>query len=251
MTTGVDPCNYFPRGLQQPDHGYRFALDSLLLACFAKPKKGDNVLELGTGCGVVALGFMLHNYLLSSNLRVTGLDIQPEMVRCARENSRILGLQYNCAFEVQDVRNVQDQSIIQAESCDLVLCNPPYRATGQGRQSPSQEKNWARFETRAGLQDFLQAAFFILKNKAHLAMIYPAQRLDFLLQELQEQRLQPKNLCLVHARNNVQASLALVQARKNGGMGLEIQPPIFLYTQDKRKNIVTRQTAEFCPFAVK
>src|ERR1700704_6101601 len=37
----------------QPVTGYRFAIDSILLADFARPRRQDRVLELGCGCGVI------------------------------------------------------------------------------------------------------------------------------------------------------------------------------------------------------
>ncbi|MFO8032270.1 MAG: methyltransferase [Desulfohalobiaceae bacterium] len=236
----------FPRGLSQPQAGHRFAVDSLLLACFARPKPGDRVLDLGSGCGVVALGLLLHNP--GVELQVTGLDLEQAMVACARENARILGLQESCEFLVQDIREARGQGELTAESCDLVLCNPPYRAQGRGRQSPSLEKNRARFEVHSSLEDFLQVGSFALKNKAHLALVYPAQRLDYLLQLLSEYRLRAKGLRLVHGRIDSPASLALVLARKNGGPGLEVQPPLFLYTRDKKTNRPTQQALQFCPF---
>ena len=41
--------------LLQPVQGYRFSLDALLLADFARLPVGASVADLGTGCGVIPL----------------------------------------------------------------------------------------------------------------------------------------------------------------------------------------------------
>jgi tRNA1Val (adenine37-N6)-methyltransferase len=41
--------------LIQPRHGYRFSIEAVLLARFARATTRDRVLELGAGCGVVSI----------------------------------------------------------------------------------------------------------------------------------------------------------------------------------------------------
>ena len=41
--------------LHQSTHGYRFALEAFLLADFVPAPAPDPLIDLGTGCGVVAL----------------------------------------------------------------------------------------------------------------------------------------------------------------------------------------------------
>ncbi|MFP4672544.1 MAG: tRNA1(Val) (adenine(37)-N6)-methyltransferase [Desulfohalobiaceae bacterium] len=238
--------SYFPRGLKQPEKGHRFAVDSLLLACLPEPGPGSRVLELGSGCGVVSLGLVLANPGL--DLQVLGLDLDRELTACARENAGLLGLEASCEFRVQDIRQLREQRQLGPESFDLVLANPPFRQQGRGRSSPSQKKTRARQEAQAGLEEFLHQGCFALKNKGQLGLLYTASRLDHLLQLLPRYRLAAKSLRLVHGRVDSPAGLALVMARKNGGPGLEVQPPLFLYTLDRSRNRLTRQARQFCPF---
>ncbi|MDA8179486.1 MAG: hypothetical protein M0T69_08110, partial [Deltaproteobacteria bacterium] len=41
--------------IRQPERGYRFSIDSVILAGFAAPYCRGAVLDLGTGCGVLLL----------------------------------------------------------------------------------------------------------------------------------------------------------------------------------------------------
>ena len=45
--------------VNQPKTGYRFAIDALLLADFARVSPGQVVIDLGTGSGIVALSLAL------------------------------------------------------------------------------------------------------------------------------------------------------------------------------------------------
>lgn len=59
--------------------GYRFSLDAVLLARFLEIKGGEEIVDLGTGNGVIPL--ILAS--LYSSVRVVGLEVQVEMVKRA------------------------------------------------------------------------------------------------------------------------------------------------------------------------
>jgi tRNA1(Val) A37 N6-methylase TrmN6 len=235
---------YFPRGLVQPDGGYRFGADSLLLACYPRPREGDRFLELGAGCGAVSLGMLLH--ARASGLRGLGVDRNPDMVRAARDNAQSLGFSESFRAEEADVRSLRGSQLIAPESFDLVLVNPPYRRPEQGRQSPVEAESAARVERETGLEDFLRAAAYALKNKGLVCIVFLAERLPYLLRTLGACRLEPKRMRPVQGRPDRSASQVLVEARKNGGEGLEAEPALVLYSGEKGG--LSREALRFCPF---
>ncbi|MEF8822685.1 MAG: methyltransferase domain-containing protein [Desulfohalobiaceae bacterium] len=235
---------YFPRGLSQPEQGYRFAADSLLLACYPRSGEGDRFLELGAGCGAVSLGMLLHSG--ASRLEGLGVDRDPEMVRAAAENAQRLGLGDRFRAETADVRSVRESSLIQPETFDLVLFNPPYRRPQQGRQSPVEAENRARVEKSAGVEDFVRAAAYAVKNKGLVHLVFLAERLSPLMRALSQSRLEPKRMRPVHGRAGRSASQVLIEARKNGGEGLSVEPPLILYSGESGG--LSEQALRFCPF---
>jgi tRNA1Val (adenine37-N6)-methyltransferase len=56
----------------QPRHGYRFSVDSLLLADFVRIRKFDHILDIGTGCGVIAMVLAKKH----SNVKIVALEKQ-------------------------------------------------------------------------------------------------------------------------------------------------------------------------------
>jgi tRNA1(Val) A37 N6-methylase TrmN6 len=93
------------------------------------------------------------------------------------------------------------------------------------------------------VQDFLQAAAYALANKGRLSLVYLAERLPFLLHQLQACRLEAKEMLLVHSRSAAQAKLVLITAQKNVQAGLVVRAPLFL---DRAEDI-----EEFCSLLTK
>jgi tRNA1Val (adenine37-N6)-methyltransferase len=243
MTNQVDAARArFPSGLVQPENGFRFAVDSLLLACFAP--SSSRVMDLGTGCGVIGLAYLLRH---RGQANVLGVDESGQMISCARANAGVLGLT-DAFHPVQaDVLSFRQAHEIQAGSFDLVLLNPPFREPCSGRVSRDPEKRAARFEGRAVLGEFLDGAAYVLSNRRSLCLVYLAERVAPLLETLRAKRLEPKRLLLVHGHASAPAKIILVEAKKNGRPGLRVEPPLLLYT-DGAGGELTEAAGEYCPF---
>lgn len=252
----------FPRGLTQPETGWRFSLDALLLGAFASPRPQARVLDLGCGCGPAGLWLLLRD--AAPGVTVTGLDISPDMVRAARENAVRLGLSPAFSAHVLDVRETRlraaalpspDAFCPRPESFDHVLCNPPYRPLGAGRHSPHAGRRQAKSESSGTLSDFLDAAAFFLANRGVLSLVYPAPRLTGLFAALAGNKLEPKTVLPVLSHPTRPARLVLVSAVKNGGRELILPPPLVLYrgpdlpddASPAGKPRLSDQALAFCP----
>ncbi len=240
-----DPAAYFPRGLSQPENGFKFSTDALLLACFIPVTAKATLLDLGTGCGVVALGALLRSKKLQ---RAVGCDKDADMVDAAMENGRRLGQDQRFEPLRLDVRNIRESAAIEPESFDLVALNPPYRIPGCGRVPDSEQVRQARFETQADLAAFLDAAAYAVRNKGIVCMVHLAERLCDVLGELRRRKLEPKRLLPVHGKAGDTAKLLLVEARKNGRQGLAMEGGLTLYSGQGAESRLTRQALSFCPF---
>lgn len=232
---------YFPRGLSQPETGFRFSMDALLLASFAGQAGRGRALDLGTGCGVVGLALALSH----PDFFVTGLDVDPTMLRHARINAARLGLTERFGLVRSDVRRPGG---LLPESMDLVVANPPYRDMSTGRACPDKNKTTARFEDQAGLIDFSRAAAFFLGNRKSCCLIHLAERIDHVLSALTSCRLRPKEILFIHPLADRPARLVLVRAVKNGGTGLTVLPPLVTHSRLGRDMILNPGIVEFCPW---
>lgn len=99
-----------------PDDVYFPADDSILLADAAAGLSG-NVLEIGCGCGIASL------VISKTADLVTGVDINPEAVICAKANAEHNKIT-NADFIKSDLF-----SNIEKTAFDAILFNPPYLPT--------------------------------------------------------------------------------------------------------------------------
>jgi tRNA1(Val) A37 N6-methylase TrmN6 len=206
--------------------GYRFSIDAVLAAHFCRPAARDCVLDLGCGCGIISL-IMAYRH---PDIRVTGIEIQPDLVQLARDNIGANELQPRLTVLEGDFCEIS--KLVQPESFDIVVSNPPYRQQGRGRVNPDDQKARARHEIDAGLPDLVRAAAFGLKNRGRVVLIYPAARLVPLMTELKKNSLELKKIQPVYSYPGCQdARLVLIEAVKNGGEEVRILPPFFIYSE--------------------
>jgi tRNA1Val (adenine37-N6)-methyltransferase len=214
--------------LYQKKQGYRFSIDSILLADFATIRSRNKVIDLGTGNGIVPL-ILAYRY---SSILVTGVEIQRQMADRAARNIRLNGYEDRIVIAQMDIASIGER--FKPESFDSVICNPPYRQASSGRLNLASEKQIARHELKATLDDFVRAAAFLLKNKGCFACIQLGDRTVDLVSAMRSAGLEPKRLRTVHAFSEAKASMVLVEAVKRGRKGVDILPPLILY--DSAKN---------------
>jgi tRNA1Val (adenine37-N6)-methyltransferase len=204
--------------LIQSKTGYRFSVDALLLAQFATVRKADVIVDLGTGCGVLALLLLLTKPLG----RAYGLEIQSELAGQARRNAVLNGFEDRMEVVRGDIRNPP----FREGFADLVICNPPYRPARSGRINPDRRRAIARHEILASLDHILAAGKKTLKSRGRFSIIYPASRAADVMAKMRLQGLEPKRVRVVYPGPMERAKLILVEARSGGAGGLIIEPPI-------------------------
>lgn len=155
--------------IRQPRKGYRFSVDSVLLAHFIDIRPGEQALEIGSGSGVVSLLLAA----LHSDIRITALEVQPRLAEFCRYNVRM-----NRAKNIQVVE--ADAAAFCSKSgqrCyDLMFSNPPYRKRGSGKLNPDLEKAIARHELKMQMEDLFVCASNLLKENGRLTVILPEFR---------------------------------------------------------------------------
>jgi len=204
--------------LIQSKAGYRFSIDAILLSEFVTIKKGDTVVDLGTGCGIIPLVL-----LLTRSVRyAVGLEIQGYLAGQSGRNAMINGFSGYMGVIRADIR----QPPLRPGSADAVVCNPPYRKKESGRINPDQQRAIARHEIRASLEDILDASRHILRAKGRLAMIYPVERLVDLMSRMRKHGLEPKRMRIIYPEMGSEAKLAMIEAALGGRSGLKILPPL-------------------------
>lgn len=203
--------------------GYRFSVDSILLAHFSSPRRSERVLDLGCGCGVVSLIMAFRH----PNVYIDCLEIQPALAGLARKNAADNGFSGRMRVFEGDMRD--PASLPGPRPYDRVVCNPPYRRRDGSRISRDPEQAAARHEINIDLDGVIAAADRALGIGGRLDLVYPASRGAHLFARLGASVFEPKRLQVVHSYPGSPGKIVLVEAMKKGGEDLEILPPFFIF----------------------
>lgn len=112
---------------------YTPAEDTFLLADNLSVRKSDHVLDVGTGCGLLAM------LAAPSAADVVATDINPNAVRCAKENAEMNGVRDKISFVQGDLM----APIRIGEKFDLILFNAPYLPSSNKEDSSWLGRAWA------------------------------------------------------------------------------------------------------------
>ncbi|OYX43541.1 MAG: methyltransferase [Rhodobacterales bacterium 32-67-9] len=203
----------------QPRHGYRAAMDPVLLAAAVPARAGDSVLDLGCGAGVASL-CLGHRV---PGLRLAGLELQPAYAALARRNAAANGQE----FEVHDGDLARLPEGLRVRSFDHVIANPPYFPAGAGTPAADCGRETAQREATP-LELWLGVALRRLRPGGWLTVIQAAERLPELLAGLWcgagSITARP-----VAARQGREANRVIIQARKGGRGAFRLAAPFVLH----------------------
>jgi tRNA1Val (adenine37-N6)-methyltransferase len=212
--------------LSQPERGYRYSLDPFLLADFCRPRRGDLILDLGAGVGVISLLLARRH----PSVRVVGIELQPELAGRAARNARDNALAGRCLFIRGDLRDAP--RFLPPERFNRVVANPPFRRPGSGATPADHGRACARQELTFTLRDLAGTAAALLRCGGSLDMIHLSERLPEIFRALDACGLEPKQLRLIAPFSGSATRLCLLSAIKGGRPGLRVLPQLVLH-EDK------------------
>lgn len=222
----LDDLQYKGLRLLQKKDGFCFGVDAVLLSHFVQVAKNSNVIDLGTGTGIIAI-------LLAAKReprKVTGLEIQPEIAEMAARSVQLNGLEDRVEIVQGDIKEAAKR--FGASSFDAVVSNPPYIGRGGGLLNPADTKAISRHEILCTLEDVVSAAAELLRPGGKFSMVHRPQRLADIICRMRNNAIEPKYLRFVHPSPGKKPNLLLISGTRNGNPELKIQEPLYIYDSD-------------------
>ncbi len=210
----------------QKNGGFRFGMDAVLLADFARVEERDRCADFGTGTGILPL-------LLAGRGRgahFDALEIQTDMADMAKRSVRLNGLTER--ITVHNLPVEEAESVIRPGSLDAIVCNPPYGVPGTTLLNPEKTLSLARHQSEEGLTAWYRMAYRLLRGKGRFHMVYPAPRMLEAMTALSKARLEPKRFRLIYPYADKPANLVLIEAMKDAKPMLHPEPPLIVYEKD-------------------
>lgn len=205
--------------IAQPRHGYRAAMDSVLLAAAVPARAGESVLELGCGAGVASLCLGRR----VPGLRLAGLELQPAYAALARRNAAANGQD----LDVLDGDLAALPDGLRGRSFDHVIANPPYFAPGTGTPAADGGRETAQREATP-LDLWLGVALRRLRPGGWLTVIQAAERLPELLTGLGA-GAGSVTVLPIASRVGREANRVILRARKGGRGAFRLAAPFVLH----------------------
>lgn len=205
--------------------GYRFSIDSIILANHVRLRPGETVLDLGTGCGIVALILAYRH----SESTIIGVEFQRELAELARDNTIANQLQNRVQIMCRDMKGLTAADFSQP--ADWVVSNPPYHKNNAGRLNPNRQKAVARHEIEVTFNDVVTTAVKTLRTGGRFLTIYIADRSIEAMVDMHSAGLEPKYCCMIHSGKTSNAKMILIEGVKGAQPGVTIAPPMIIYQE--------------------
>jgi len=150
----------------------KIGTDAMVLGALVNFNQPQAILDVGTGCGVIAL--MLAQKFPQAE--ITGIDIDQGAVLQAQLNFKNADFINHFHVICQDFT-----AYFPTQHFDLIVSNPPFFNTQF--HSVDEKRNLARHEGKMRLIDLIHHAERLLSERGELWMIVPHERSDELIQK--------------------------------------------------------------------
>lgn len=193
---------------------------------FCVLKNNMKIIDFCTGNAPIP---MILSTLTDSN--IIGVELQKEIYNLAVQSIKINNLEDRITLLNMNVLDIFN--VYETDSFDLITCNPPYFKVNEfSNLNNNMIKSIARHEIEIKLEDICRISKKLLKNNGSLVLVHRTDRLSEIINMLLKYNLQPKRIRFLYPKKLENSNLVLIDARKNGNIGLKVLPPLICHNMD-------------------
>jgi len=203
----------------QKKNGFRFGEDAIMVAEFFSPDKSGNILDIGTGTGIISL-------ILSRNPKInkiTSVEIQEEMAEMAKRS-----IEKNNLTGKIEVINIDIKKLNRGNTYDYIISNPPYMKNSKGKINNNSIKAISRHEIALNLEELIVQSKRLLKPGGSITLIYRSERMIELLNKLSQFGFYPKRIQNIFSKNTKTSKIFMIEAIKGKNKGFEFLEPLYI-----------------------
>lgn len=213
----------------------KVGLDSILLGSWSDIDNAKKILDVGTGCGILALMCAQRN----SEALIEAIDIDESSVLEALENfskspwrDRIKGSRTNFLEHT-------------GNNYDLIISNPPYFDSGINKILSSREK--ARHQDSLSPKIIIERGQSMLSPAGRISMIIPVLQEKSLIEYASTQQMILKRRVLIKGRAELKAKRVMMEFVKNNSNNrYNINEKNSVLILEENHGIPTKQFRSLC-----
>lgn len=210
-------------GVIQNKKWFSYGIDSVLLSNFAEIKKDSKVVDFGTGTAIIPLLLSLK----SKPSKIYGIEKQLEVYEMAKRSISHNKLENLIEIVHNDISDIFN--LFKKSSIDVVVSNPPYFQRGDGLVNNENIKAISRHETTCTLEDFIQKASVLLKEKGTFYMVHRPMRLVDIILYCRMYKLEPKLIQFICPNSENPPNIVLIKCIKGGNTELKYLKNLNVY----------------------
>jgi tRNA1Val (adenine37-N6)-methyltransferase len=221
----IEDLQYKDLKIIQNKDCFCFGMDAVLLADFASIKKGERVLDLCTGAGIIPI-------LLSARdiaIEIVGIELMPYVADMGIRSTRLNGIDDKVKILCGDIKDAH--KLIDGVF-DVITVNPPYEKSDLILKSENEYRAAAKHEIHCTFSDICKISNRMLKCGGKIFFIHRIGRLAEIITTMKKFKLEPKRLRFIHPKSKVESNLVLIEGAKDGNAGLRVDYPLFVRDSD-------------------
>ena len=204
----------------QDSEGFKFSLDSVLLANFVTLNKSTKkIMDIGSGNGIIPILLSL-----KTDAHIDGVEIQRECYLNSLESIKLNKMD-NISIFNDDIKDFY--KTLESDTYDVVVSNPPYFMGNI--HNINEMKKIARHSLSLDYKDVIVISKKILKNNGLLSIVHRPENLMDILMFMRSNNIEPKKIRFVYPYKGKNANILLVEGAKNGKPGLKVMDPLYVY----------------------
>lgn len=209
--------------LKQFQVGYRATSDSVLVSASVPVRMGQTVLDVGAGTGVIGMCLNAR----CPNLKITALEIQPELIDLGCENAVLNGA--DMQFISGDVsKGVPELIGIQFHH---VVTNPPFYTEEFSRLNP---QSAIAFSQKCSLKRWIDFCLRHLRAKGSFCMIHRTESLPEILSVLNG-RLGAIEVFPIEPKQGISSKRIVVRGIMNSKAPFVLRSPLVMHETDNSR----------------
>lgn len=182
----------------------KIGVDGVLLGMWANVEGTSRILDVGCGCGVIALMCAQRN----TRGKILAVDIDANAAEEAKGNFSNSPWNDRLSCRCMNFNELEEY-----EKYDLIVSNPPY--FNSGVDSSSSARTLARHQGELSPLTLLSKGNRLLSPEGRIAMIIPAEQLNEVINHARSECLEPCRITLVKGNRRAEVKRALVEFTKN------------------------------------